>query len=544
MAKSRRSLSRQATYYVTALLLFVVGCSGDDDARTPTAAESTTSVFVEDSAASQDSADGAPPEPLQLAETNQFNLLSPGSYVSDLLSLEVAMTTTTEFNVTSALPGSIVIESPASTNDEYFGVGLFVVDTLLDSERSAEPRSRLPASLDLSEFLSSRDAVEVTSTREDTLGGLPARVWRIEYTEPCDDCWFQPLFSRPGWVNLWGTFPGIVMDIWTVEAPGSPIIVTVEAPEEQFEAWDNEVQEQLFKEMHFGEPTGFSLERPTGAFAAGFGEYATGRMELEVVDTSRPTIEINNDAGLSVSADDARTLLLSIAYPSDAGGFGAAPADGLFPLVVVAPALHDAGSILPADRQLASHGFVVVAVRFPESSFPGSGVVGVREQPADISFVVDEIQRSELPGDLAAVTDLNRIGLLGHSAGATTAFGLLAYECCQDDRFDAIVAHAGTPFDFDSVQVASTTPILHLVSNADQVSPVEAVREFHRSTDGPTFIAELEFASHLGWLHPETQSYDDAFRLVLAFLDEHLRDRQTDLAALISESAFVRYSED
>jgi hypothetical protein len=456
------------------------------------------------------------------------------------LSLELEVTTTTEFNVTEAHAGTIIMEAPSS-NEEFTGVAFMVVDTLVDSDVLGRQRSRLPATAELGDFLESRDGVDVVDRRDDDLGGRPARVWRIEYTEPCDECFYETLFNKTGWLNLWGTLPGFTQELWTIDAPGSPIVVSVEAPVDGFDAWRDDVERHLFDQLRFGAPTGYSLQRPTvEPFSDGFGGYAIGRTELAVVDPSRPTLEVRNDIGVVVPASDERRLLLSVAYPSEAGGFGAAPADGSFPLVVVAPALRDAAIALPADRQLASHGFVVVTVRFPESSYPGNAVLGVPRQPADVSFVIDDLQRGALPDDLTAATDFDHIGLIGHSGGATTAFGVLAYECCQDERVDVVVAHGGTPFDFESSRVSTNAPILHVVSNGDVVAPVDPVREFHEMTDGPSSLAVLEFDSHLAWLAPEASSYGDVFELVLAFVAGPLRGTPADLASLTEGSAVVQ----
>lgn len=502
---------------------------------TPAATVPTETAAVDTAAPST-----VPEPPVPLAETNQFDLLSPGTYVSDLLSVELEVTTTTEFNVTEAHAGTIIMEAPSSTDEGFTGVAFMVVDTLVDSDVLGRQRSRLPATADLGDFLESRDRVAVVDRRDDELGGRPARVWRIEYIEPCDGCLYETLFNTTGWANLWGTTPVYTQELWTIDAPGSPIVVSVEAPVDGFDAWRDDVQRHLFDQLRFGTPTGYSLQHPTvEPFSDGFGEYAIGRTELAVVDPSRPTIEVRNDIGVAVPASDERRLLLSVAYPSEAGGFGAAPADGSFPLVVVAPALRDAAIALPADRQLASHGFVVVTVRFPESSFPGDAVLGVPHQPADVSFVIDELQRGALPDDLTAATDLDHIGLIGHSSGATTAFGVLAYDCCQDERVDAVVAHGGTPYDFESSRVSTDAPILHVVSNGDVVALVDPVREFHELTDGPSNLAVLEFDSHLGWLTPEASSYDAVFDLVLAFVTEHLRGTPADLASLTEGSAVV-----
>jgi dienelactone hydrolase len=483
----------------------------------------------------------APAEPAEIGEPG---LLTPGTYASDLLTLELEVTTTTDFRVSDADPGRVIFESLSSSPTAFTAVAFLVVDTLIDADVLGRQRARLPATSDLGEFLESRDRVQVIDHREDELGGIAASVWRIGYPDGCDDCWFEALFNTTGFQNQLGILPGYVQEIWTIDAPGSPIIVMVEAPEDSFNAWNDDVQRHLFDQLDFGAPTGYSLQHPTGdAFAEGFGEYGIGRAELEVIDPSRPTIEVGNEIGLVVPSADERRLMLSVAYPSDVGGFGATPADGSFPLVVVAPALNDAAIVLPAERQLASHGFVVVTVRFPESSFPGGAVTGIPQQPADISFVIDEVSRGALPPDITAAIDLERIGVIGHSGGATTAFGLLAYDCCHDDRVDAVAAHGGTPYNFNSSTLPTVAPILHVVSNGDQIAPAEAVREFHETTDGPSSLAVLADASHLEWLPPDADEYGGAFDLVLAFLDLHLRDAPVDLATVAAESEFIEFDD-
>jgi dienelactone hydrolase len=478
-------------------------------------------------------------DPLELTETNRFDPLVPGAYVSDLLPFELDVTTTAEFDVTQAFPGNIVFEAVDPVGD-FNGVGLFVVDTLVVSDVRGRHRERLPATTDLSPALEGRDGFTVVSTRQDELGGRPAQVWRVAWPEPCDGCEFESMLSITGWANEWGALPGYTQELWTIDAPGAPIVMSIEAPDDYFEAWLDHVDAHLLAGLQFREPTGYSLERPSGPSA---GPHAVGRLEIAVTDTSRPTREVERDGDVIVPESGERELLLSVAFPSDDGGFGAPPAGGAFPLVVVAPALRDAGLALPADRLLASQGYVVVTIRFPETSRPASAVSGVPSQPADVSFVIDEVLAGALGPEITAAVDPERIGLVGHSAGATTAFGLLGFECCQDDRLDAIVAHAGTPYDFDSTRVPSTTPVLHVVSAGDQVAPADAVRTFHEATDGPSALAVLQHDSHIAWLAPDAVHYNDANQLVQAFLDRHLRAMDVDLASIATDSAFIELDE-
>lgn len=549
---------RRPLALLSAGVVFVAGCASGSDTSRPsssvTASPATTSEIGTGGAVDEPSDTPAPEtvaagtdvgrsDPTELTEPVRLN---PGEYTSDLLPLGLELTTTESFRLRRASPGMIEIVSLRSSPGAYLGVAIMAVDTLIDTDGVGRHRSRSAASVDLDDFLRSRDRMEVLDRRRDDLGGLPAEVWRVGFTDPCDDCWFPALFNTTGFQNQWGHPPGYVQEYWAIDGPEEPIIVAVEAPEDAFDEWSAEVNEHLFAGLRFGSPTGYSLAlppTPSGSTMSGFGEFGIGRAELEVVDAARPTAEVRDDRGLLVPSSDERRLLLSVAYPSEVGGFGADPAEGSFPLVVVAPALFDAAISLPAERQLASHGFVVVTVRFPESSFPGGSVSGVPQQPADVSFVIDEIERGALPADLASVTDLERIGLIGHSGGATTGFGLLTAECCQDRRIGAVVAHAGTPYDFDSARLASATPILHVASDGDRQISVDAIRAFHDATDGPSTLAVIDGAQHLEWLDPTADQYDAAFDLSLAFLDEHLRDGPGDLRAVADESVVVEIDE-
>jgi dienelactone hydrolase len=481
----------------------------------------------------------AEPVPVELTETNRFDPLAPGRYVSDLLPFELDLTTTAEFNVTEAFPGNILFQAIDPIGD-YNGVGLFVVDTLVVSDVRGRHRERLPATADWSPALEGRDGFAVVSFREDELGGRPAQVWRLAWTNPCEACEFESLLTRTGWANEWGVVPGYTQELWVIGTPGAPIVMSIEAPDDAFESWLDHVDTNLVAGLEFGEPTDYSLRQPSGPSA---GPHAVGRLETAVIDTSRPTLEVERDGVVVLPASDERELLLSVAFPSDDGGFEATPTAGAFPLVVVAPALFDAGMMLPADRLLASNGYVVVTIRFPESSRPASAVRGVPAQPADVSFVIDHVLAGALGPEITAAIDPERVGLIGHSAGATTAFGVLGFECCQVERLDAVVAHAGAPYDFDSTRVPSTAPILHVVSDGDQTAPTAAVRAFHEATDGPSTLAVLEHDGHLAWLAPDAVHYDDANRLVQAFFDRHLRDADVDLAPIAADTVFVELDE-
>ncbi len=206
---TRRTASMPSMIVLLACAIVGASCSdASSDAVTSIATTSAAQTVPQTGSSTDASGEKTVPEAAkELVETNQFNLLKPDRYVSDLLSLELEVTTTTDFNVSEASPGKIVIESGSAAGG-FTGVGFFVVDTLVDTDVVGRQRSRLPASVDLSDFLESRDGVKVVERRADELGGLPADVWRIEYTETCDGCWYEALFNTSGWTNQWGTILG------------------------------------------------------------------------------------------------------------------------------------------------------------------------------------------------------------------------------------------------------------------------------------------------------------------------------------------------
>ncbi len=477
------------------------------------------------------------PAVAELVESRPRQAAEPGIYRSDVLPLSFEIELTAPFRVSRLFDGLVNFE-PADGREGPI-VGLFSVDTMLQTTGNGVMTEQLAATPDLSAWADGVEHSSVDERGSGTIGGIEASWWAVETGDGCASCYWA-MFETTG-RSVWGTSAGFVQQIWAVDAPGNTILVSVEAPVDQFDDWVEEVDEHLLAGLVFGEPTGHSRARPRGEE---FGPYAVGRAETVVIDSTRPTLQVMNEGTEFVPADDERRLLISLAYPSDIGGFGSTPVDGPLPLVVVAPALGDFGMLLPTNRALASHGYVVATVRFPESSFPGGSRAGVPEQPADVSVVLDHVLGNEVPAALAAVIDPERIGLVGWSGGATTGFGLLQSACCVDDRLDAVVAHAGTPYDFESEPIASEVPVIHIGSLADVVIPTATLREFYESVDAPSSWAMFEFDSHLAWLTPGQQQYLDAFTLTQGFLDLHVAgDEAIDMASIAAGTALVEYEE-
>jgi dienelactone hydrolase len=503
---------------------------------TPTVPRSVPSTNAPATTADAGTATSAADVP-ELVENSPIELTEPGTYHSDLLPLDVELELTESFRVVRAFDG-VIDFVPVDGRSGAFAVGMFAVDTMVVADGRGVIVDQMPAVAGLDLWA---DAVEHSNTESrgtGTLGGIEATWVDIATDDPCATCYW-PMFATTGW-NVWGTFAGQTQRLWAIEAPGATLLVSVEAPTEAFDEWLEYADDAMLSGLVFGEPTGHSLAMPRGAE---FGPYAVGRADVAVTDTERETLEvIQDDAGVVVAGAPERKLLVSVTYPSDVGGFGSDPIDGPLPLVVNAPPVGDFGLPMPSDRALASHGYVVATIRFPESSVPGSFIPGIPNQPADVSFVLDRLLDGSALPELSAAIDAERIGLIGSSGGATTAFGLLQSSCCVDDRIDAFVAHAGTPYDFNSEALPSDVPILHVASLADERIAIDTLRAFHEGLDGSSTLAAFEYSSHLDWLVPGTLDHDDASALTKAFLDRHVKgDATIDLDAVAEGTSVVEY---
>lgn len=460
----------------------------------------------------------------RLDESTEHEPTPPGSYVTDVLPVELVLDTEEPLVVPFHEDGKVVLTEPGH-GDDFVGVQFHVVDSFVDTNLERVPVGRLAPDADLDSWLSIHPTVDLVTGGSGQIGGVPGQWWHITSPDGCERCW-TPLLMSQGWANAWGIPSGYSMTLWMLDTP-SPLAVVIEAPTDEYARWESDAG-ALLDDVRFGDPTGHSIARPRGDAV---GDYAVGRAEAVVADSSRRTLESSVDGSVAVEAGGERRLLLSVSYPSVDGGFGATVAPGTFPVVIVAPALWDAGASLPQDRVLASHGYVVVNVRFPESSWPGGNVAGVPHQPADVSFTLSAVLDGALGDEITHAIDPERVALVGNSAGATTAYGLLRSACCVDDRFDAVIAHGGTPYDFASEPAAAVAPVLHVASTSDTTAPVAPIEQLHNSIEGSSTLAVYDDVAHLEWLDPESAAFADVVELSLGFLDRHLNGSAVDLPA-------------
>lgn len=527
---------------VAVLVAIASSCSSTE----PTAADATQAEASAATASATDppttsssiveAVEEAKSEWSEIVKTNEFNPMNPGEYVSGHLPVELRLATTEPLNVRAAEAGKIEMVA-LNTGDEYRGVGFFEIDTLVRSDTAGYQIERVEASADISDFLYRLEGSQIVDQGTGELGGVAGAWWRISWSDASSCCW-ETLFQLTGWQNLWGHAAGYDQLIWIVETPDALLGVVIEAPTESFDEWASQVEENVFDQMIFGSPTGAANLQ---SHQQAVGPYSIGRFETVVVDRARGISAIVADDGRPiVEAADQRRLLISVTYPAIENGHGAEIVPGPHPLVISAHALHDAGLVLPPEQILSSHGYVVATVRFPETSFPGSAQRGVLDQPADVSFVLDQVVAGVLGTSLTEEVDLSRVGLVGASAGGTTVLGLTASDCCADDRISAVVAHAAAAYDFDSGKreiptVSGAVPLLQIGSRADPVAPSDSILALNDSWAADAYVALYPNQSHLGWLHPTSDRFDDSIGLVVGFFDRYLRDADVDLAEIAGQ---------
>lgn len=219
-----------------------------------------------------------------------------------------------------------------------------------------------------------------------------------------------------------------------------------------------------------------------------------------------------------------------------------APAPGAFPVVVYS---HGRGGLRFIasffTEMLASHGFIVVAADHAGDTavdaFLGSAVSeaeNLERRPGDASAVIDAVLATETElAWLAGHVDAARIGIAGHSFGATTALALAGgTEHSQADlRVRAVVGMAAytRPLTDQTLQAVGV-PTLLISGTADASTPIalDTERPWSLVPGRPLYRVDLEGAGH--------QSFTDvcAYRDLLGTvpdLPDALRDAVQAYAA-------------
>jgi dienelactone hydrolase len=208
------------------------------------------------------------------------------------------------------------------------------------------------------------------------------------------------------------------------------------------------------------------------------------------------------------------------------------------------------GATVPPYRSAlerwARRGYVVAAPTFPSSSGTAPGgpsLAGYRQQPADVSFVLDRVLRlaKRNRGGLRKTIGRHRIGAAGHSLGAVTTLALVSNTCCRDRRIDAAVGWSSVLLPLAGGAWLSARPPLMLVhGTADPTYPVSV--DIYGRASGPKALVTLVNAPHIPsippWVDPTENSTADWFDRFLK--GDHRASRRLAIHANVPGAASLQ----
>lgn len=286
---------------------------------------------------------------------------------------------------------------------------------------------------------------------------------------------------------------------------------------------------------------------------APLGTYAVGKTVVNLVDDSRPTAAVGSYGG---AAD--RTLKTTIYYPAK-GSYveddiveDASPAKKAapYPLILFSHGLTANATVYEGViNEWVSAGYVVAAPDYPlsNSAAPGgnvfaNGLGDVANQPADASFVIDEVLAlSKERGRLRGLVDKKHIGASGHSLGGITTFGLTYSTCCIDRRIDAAAPMsgvAGVVADGTTYFQGVDTPLLILHGDSDPLVPYGAGLDAYARASAPKFLVTFVGAGHVApFVGAEGEQGDALVGSGLAFWDSFLKGDPEGLDRLEAAAA-------
>jgi dienelactone hydrolase len=240
-------------------------------------------------------------------------------------------------------------------------------------------------------------------------------------------------------------------------------------------------------------------------------KYAVGRISETFVDQSRPTDANGND----VPAQPSRTLLTAVYYPAQGAPtekpVESAPANtknGPYPLILFSHGLGARGIAYEnVIKTWVSAGYVVAAPDYPLSNTNARGganfgraVGDTKNQPADASFVINEVIKLDKQGKRLGGIDAKRIGASGHSLGGITTYGVTYSSCCRDKRIKAAAPMSGIGGVVESLDqyfLSGRTPLLALHGDRDGTLPYQAGRSVFARATTPKYFLTFVGAGHV-----------------------------------------------
>jgi predicted dienelactone hydrolase len=269
--------------------------------------------------------------------------------------------------------------------------------------------------------------------------------------------------------------------------------------------------------------------------------FAVDELTLDLVDESRPT-----PAGAATPARPSRPLTTRVWYPSDAGG--------PVPLIVFA---HGLDGHPDKFTQLlgawATAGYVVAAPAFPltnaEVPEAWSNYFDVADQPADLSFVTDEVlaAAADPTSPLADRVDADRIGVGGLSLGGATTYLAGLNEATRDPRFDAAMVLDGVAAnDAASGTFLEPSGVPAFVAHCatDPVAALTIAEDAYALLAPPKYLVVLDGVCHAEAFEDAVHPLDEVGTAVTtAFWDTWLAETRdpASLAAVLDGDPAVRW---
>lgn len=258
------------------------------------------------------------------------------------------------------------------------------------------------------------------------------------------------------------------------------------------------------------------------------GPYGFATRDFVFVDTTRPTPPNADFPGAPE-----RTLRTRVFYPVCSPRLEASPppptrvpvaSGGPFPLLAYAHGFTSRGEpVRFMAEHLATHGYIIVAPRFPLSAgdAPGGPVTSdIPNQPGDLDFVMREVARlGGQDADLAAAVDPFRRGVMGLSAGGQTAL-IAAYHPRLRIDIQSAVAQAPVSCFFGPPFYSRSLPMMLISGTADELVPPGGPRRAFSLAPPPVTLVELLGGTHSGFMNREQPYVENTDRQLCAELVE------------------------
>jgi dienelactone hydrolase len=257
-------------------------------------------------------------------------------------------------------------------------------------------------------------------------------------------------------------------------------------------------------------PAGAASDKAQPPKVAPIGKYAVGKVTETFVDGSRPT-EANGD----VPTLPNRTLLVRIYYPAKSAQsdkpLDNAPADkkhGPYPIILFSHGLYATGEVYEdVLKTWASAGYVIAAPDYPLSNAKArggtsftKGVQDTKNQPADATFVINEVVKLDKQGKRFGGIDVKRMGASGHSLGGITTYGLGYSACCRDKRIKAAMPMSGMAGIVEPIEQYfqnGRTPLLALHGDSDGTVVIAADLNTFARAQSPKYFVTFIGAGHV-----------------------------------------------